>query len=639
LALSEVWSALKRQRLVLVAVVAAFGLATWIFLLAWPRAYLSEAKLFVRVGRESVGLDPTASMGQTMLLQKTQDEEINSALEILSSRHIREMVVDDLGPSTIIDGLPSPPGAGTSLNKFANACVYFVKDVAYTCLDWSMIRDPISDRERAIQKLEAWTHIYAPKRATVITIACRSHSPGLAQLIVKSYTGSYMSEHVRIRESEDSLAFFTDKTERLKADLASQEIRLREYKDQHGVLSLASNESLINDKRGTLDGLIQQANAELKNVLARQKEIRSQIEKHRHRSTRNKLEEDLLADIISEKGLEAQIAKLESQREQLSSEQLIHGEDELLLQDMERDLAVTEAIFLQVQEKLEESRINKQLDARKISNLSLAQPATFVEKPISPKKPLIVAAALIFTMLLAPALALWRDSANNPARSVEQVEQVLGMPVVATLPRPGRFERRNGARRGCLQLIQRLQAELQSSSPGSVGIVGSTRSAGSSHVSRHLATIASDHFGLSTLLVDADRRHRTVSTTFGLNGAPGLGELSAKRVQVLECVQSTQVEKLDILGPISKDTKEELGLNHGEAQECLSDLTRKYDFVVVDLPASDSLNPEFHLPSLMDSVFIVTERDKISLIRTSRLVRSLREIGTTLRGVVVVGSE
>src|SRR5262245_12410958 len=32
--------------------------------LNWPKTYRSEAKLYVRVGRESVGLDPTATLGR-----------------------------------------------------------------------------------------------------------------------------------------------------------------------------------------------------------------------------------------------------------------------------------------------------------------------------------------------------------------------------------------------------------------------------------------------------------------------------------------------------------------------------------------------------------------------------------------------
>ena len=41
-------------------------------LIIWPRSYESEAKLMITVGRESVGLDPTATTSPTLMLKKTQ---------------------------------------------------------------------------------------------------------------------------------------------------------------------------------------------------------------------------------------------------------------------------------------------------------------------------------------------------------------------------------------------------------------------------------------------------------------------------------------------------------------------------------------------------------------------------------------
>ena len=73
----------------------------------WPRSYSSEAKLVIRVGRESVGLDPTATTGSTIMLQKTQEDEVNSALDILNSRQVLQRVVDAVGAKRILDKLPS----------------------------------------------------------------------------------------------------------------------------------------------------------------------------------------------------------------------------------------------------------------------------------------------------------------------------------------------------------------------------------------------------------------------------------------------------------------------------------------------------------------------------------------------------
>ena len=66
------------------------------FLAIAPRSYTSEATMLMRVGRESVALDPTATTGQTIMLQKTQADEVHSALSILSSRNVLERVVEEV---------------------------------------------------------------------------------------------------------------------------------------------------------------------------------------------------------------------------------------------------------------------------------------------------------------------------------------------------------------------------------------------------------------------------------------------------------------------------------------------------------------------------------------------------------------
>ncbi len=53
------------------------GLAAAILVL--PRKYASDARLFVRLGRESVTLDPTATTGQMIQVLESRENQMNSA--------------------------------------------------------------------------------------------------------------------------------------------------------------------------------------------------------------------------------------------------------------------------------------------------------------------------------------------------------------------------------------------------------------------------------------------------------------------------------------------------------------------------------------------------------------------------------
>ena len=67
------------------------------------RTFRSEAKLFVRMGRESVTLDPTATMGQVVAAADSRESEVNAVAELLSSRTLAEKIVDQFGPTVILE--------------------------------------------------------------------------------------------------------------------------------------------------------------------------------------------------------------------------------------------------------------------------------------------------------------------------------------------------------------------------------------------------------------------------------------------------------------------------------------------------------------------------------------------------------
>jgi uncharacterized protein involved in exopolysaccharide biosynthesis len=66
-------------------------------LVVYPRSYTSEARLFVRLGKESVSLDPTATLSPTLNVGDTRESEINSELEVLRSQVLFEDVVGRVG--------------------------------------------------------------------------------------------------------------------------------------------------------------------------------------------------------------------------------------------------------------------------------------------------------------------------------------------------------------------------------------------------------------------------------------------------------------------------------------------------------------------------------------------------------------
>jgi len=94
-----------RRKLLFVAVfgvvIACVATATLIA----TREYRSQAKLFLRLGRENASVDPLTTAGENKLigLQPSFEEELNSVMDLLSSKGNISRVVDLLGPNYVID--------------------------------------------------------------------------------------------------------------------------------------------------------------------------------------------------------------------------------------------------------------------------------------------------------------------------------------------------------------------------------------------------------------------------------------------------------------------------------------------------------------------------------------------------------
>ena len=95
---------LKRAAITFLLTIALTVLA--IFFL--PREYSSEAAIFVKLGRESVSLDPTATTGSRISVLESRENEVNSVRDMLHSRILLETVVDKLGPKVILGDAELP---------------------------------------------------------------------------------------------------------------------------------------------------------------------------------------------------------------------------------------------------------------------------------------------------------------------------------------------------------------------------------------------------------------------------------------------------------------------------------------------------------------------------------------------------
>jgi uncharacterized protein involved in exopolysaccharide biosynthesis len=146
---------------------------------------------------------------------------------------------------------------------------------------------------------------------------------------------------------------------------------------------------------------VQAVNDQLKDaqrVMASQSEERTETTDdvnpiYRQLSLELKQERSVLA------GLKARLAALDQQNGTILADVRSLNASEIKIDQLSREADLARDKFYQYATNFEESRIDKALENSGINNLSVVQPASLNERPVSPSKPLVA----IATLLLATA--------------------------------------------------------------------------------------------------------------------------------------------------------------------------------------------------------------------------------------------
>ncbi len=260
----------KFKILLLPPVIIACGILAIIFL---PRTYQSQAKLFLQVGKESVGIDPTATTGETISLsQSSREVEVNTAMDVLKSRNLAALVVDELGPEFILNG---PPGEGGS--KQPPAILGALKSAVGAAVETLRSIDPVTQRERAIIQLEKSLEIDAERESLVIALTYETDSAKGAQQILATLIDKYDDEYLRIHRNAASGDFFEGQLAILKKQLDDSVEQLNTARNDLGLASIQARRESLESQLQAIELSSYDSEQEHATALARVRELREQL--------------------------------------------------------------------------------------------------------------------------------------------------------------------------------------------------------------------------------------------------------------------------------------------------------------------------------------------------------------------------
>ena len=460
-----------------------------------PRSYTSEARLFVRLGKESVGLDPTATMSETISVHESRESEINSELEILRSRALLEDVVTQLGVDEI-------------LGKREASWLDVVMTPVQAASAW--LNGDISAEERAISKLEKNIGVSSPRKSSVLIVHSKAARPRQAQRILESFLGAYQVRHGQANRISGSHDFFVSQSKLLGEQLTFAKSQLRDAKNENGLASvegqranveaqanlievailenqrqLSSADAKVLALKKTLSELPESQLAEeadipsaaadaMRNELylvqIKEKEassrytalhptviaLRRQVEEtrnilgeedaSRNHTTRrlSPVHQTVQTELATVQALaaahKAESESLKSQFEAVQSKIKALNDNELQITELSRKADLLEDSYLKYATNREQARIDAALETGRVSNVNPIQMPTYVAKPSSPLVKLTLALGFVLALVGAALSALVAEAFNRSLRSPEQIENELGIPVLFSVPRGSRHE-------------------------------------------------------------------------------------------------------------------------------------------------------------------------------------------------------
>lgn len=320
---------------------------------------------------------------------------------------------------------------------------------------------------------------------------------------------------------------------------------------------------------------------------------------------------------------------------------------------LKRDVQVNTDLYTSLLNNLQ------QLDLARASkgNARVVDHATVADRPVKPKRKLVVALAALMGLCLGIVIAWLRQRLFGGITQTHEIEASTGLPVLASIlysNEQARIDRRRPAgsgvpvlahaQRDCLTVdsLRSLRSALRTTLPEAhnniVLISGAEPNVGKSFTSANLAAVLAAS-NQRVLLIDGDLRRGNLGRHFNVAASPGLSELIGGETTLERAVHREVLPKLDLItrGSVPQHPSELLlGAPLGDLMRAAS---ANYDVVIIDSPAVLPVDDAATLGQHAGTALIVARHRVTTVARLAEATKRLSQAGVLLKGVVLNGQQ
>lgn len=544
------------------------------------------------------------------------------------------------------------------------------------------------------------------KESRLVAISFDDAQPERAKRIVSTLVSIYIDRNIdrAIDSTKTASEWLEVQLEKLKRELTANELALHDFKRDQNILSVS-----MDDQNNMLREEMQQLNAELTRVRVERERLKSRLDQLERADPENPEElpaQELLdSRVLNElrgmyatvrqevtalegagKGenhpeVRAAVARAESLKRGLSEEisniktavrrsyaakqqeaasllQLYEAATrkaqelnhlELEYRRLERSKVNTEKLYSVVLERAKESGLTQMM---RFNNISVVDEATLPKKPIKPRVGVNLAGGMLGGLLLGLIGAFARAAFDRTIQDPEEIEGLLGLPVLGLLPRASHSGRRgravasgdlgltvhNDPLSGVAEAARGIRTNLTFIAPDRpkrrILITSAGVSEGKTTIACSVA-MAMAQAGQRVLLIDCDLRRPRLHTVFGRDNRSGVTTAVLDPARLDRKKLCTTYENLSLLtaGPHAPNPAELL--QSEKFGLMLESLDPAYDRLVLDSPPVAAVTDATILATRVDATVFVVRCGSSRRDVVRHAVKTLKGVADNLVGVVL----
>lgn len=271
--------------------------------------------------------------------------------------------------------------------------------------------------------------------------------------------------------------------------------------------------------------------------------------------------------------------------------------------------------------KLKEAGV---LEGLRSTNLTVVSPGIVpsTDHPSSPNTPLILVAAIGGGLFFGCVGALVQEATDKSVRSIDELEQVLGGPLLGVVPeaKQSRWFRRGGPPENALSMRRSFALPMSAGASQTILVTSAVEGDGKSRLAASLA-VSLAHSGANVLLVDADLLQPSLHTLLGIPQTGGLAEALASGATAAEIHLCPSAPGLSLVQAGNTEAHSIGLLGSRRMDQLVAGWRAQYDFILLDsapvLPVAEAAS----LARLCDRTLLVVRYGSTAMQAVQRSYR------------------